>query len=466
MSELKKILYIIIFCNTVSIHAVENIAPNIYGSFYKSRKKPSFSLKKIFNAVTIGISTLPQVFPSNSSMTEVDQQNKQGFLKEILYFDDLNSSAIYFPIYIEKKKQRRLRGEKNERKLNVFLPDSRVTLDKIQYPEMTVGKISFNFDVSTYGHCTATLIARNYILTNAHCVFTEMENSKNQVIGRYISEDWKGSFRFYPFYNESKSIASASWEEIIYPSNYPRLIEPESSEQDWAIIKLDEPLGDVFGWMALDNIAYQEYYLHDSQVNLAGYSGDYYSDSLGVHYGCRIRRLMNVYGAYELAHDCDAESGSSGSALYQMKSNSQSSDGFAHIVALNHAHLKDKNKSNFDPEPFYTPLVANFACETHGLYLVFAKILSEDNTSPAEYKNSLIAQPGLKPNLPLYNASSQPDLGYEVINVRNYLEEQNKIMYLIIGSTIGSAVTLGIIVGVTYHFCNKENNIIANDNDK
>ena len=94
--------------------------------------------------------------PSEDDLRRMSEQQTSSEDDEVPVDADAEASA---PV---DGNGRSLRGA--ERKLNIFLPDTRVTTSyaqSTQYPYRAVGKIP---------GCTATLVKYNLILTNAHCV--------------------------------------------------------------------------------------------------------------------------------------------------------------------------------------------------------------------------------------------------------------------------------------------------------
>ena len=66
------------------------------------------------------------------------------------------------------------------------------------------------------------------------------------------------------------------------------------NENDWAIIELQDNLGEDYGYMELKSFDYDEYKIDRFQntVNLVGYSGDLYNSNPGAYYNCSIKSIM------------------------------------------------------------------------------------------------------------------------------------------------------------------------------
>lgn len=104
-------------------------------------------------------------------------------------------------------------------------------------------------------------------------------------------------------------------------------------EDDWALFKIDKPLGDRYGhmgWRSLDFADADIRQMAQSKLKLAGYSGDFPrgnpGDTPGVHDGCSI---VGVFDDEQIAHNCDTNPGASGSALFGLFD-----DGTYNIVGL------------------------------------------------------------------------------------------------------------------------------------
>ena len=73
---------------------------------------------------------------------------------------------------------------RSNRRLNVYLPDDRVIADQSRYPDSSVGLVRFSAGRGYY-HCTGTLVAPQWILTNGHCVASKITNSNQREITQH-----------------------------------------------------------------------------------------------------------------------------------------------------------------------------------------------------------------------------------------------------------------------------------------
>jgi protease YdgD len=188
---------------------------------------------------------------------------------------------------------------------NVFGVDNRVDMTSTSYPWSTIGYLDSG--------CTGTLVARNLVLTAAHCV---VENGTMKYIGNF-NPNYIGG------YSRRKSwVKRATWGSGI-PETY--------RADDWAILELEDNLGDDYGWMGTESTV-------RTYVALAGYSEDYHGgQTAGVHVDCQFRDTLGGFWM----HDCDNARGASGGPMFY-----QNSAGEAYIVAINVAERRDNGTTS------------------------------------------------------------------------------------------------------------------------
>ncbi|MBE9540478.1 MAG: DUF1036 domain-containing protein [Proteobacteria bacterium] len=192
---------------------------------------------------------------------------------------------------------------------SVFGVDDRKDMLSSDYPWSTIGYLWLG-----NGHCTATLVGRDLVLTNAHCVHDED--------GRILAPE---EITFYPDHRQERPGISSGARQIFLDNlGAARQFSNEREQYaDWALIRLNVPLGDQFGWMSVVDTYVA------GQVTLAGFSGDYNEgETAGIHQGCAI---TEIHEDGIVVHDCDTTAGSSGSALFQVRGDDYQ------IVALNSA---------------------------------------------------------------------------------------------------------------------------------
>jgi protease YdgD len=228
-------------------------------------------------------------------------------------------------------------GEKS-----IFGGDNRVVMSSRVFPWSAIGKLEGK-DSEGPSHCTATLVGRDILLTNSHCVHdesgrlkTDLEFHANVISGVAIIK------------SKARLIVAGhkNW------GDHPDL--------DWALLRLDRPLGEALGFMTI-----AERTELGSGVTLAGYSGDFQAArSAGVHQDCELKRLINRETM--VFHDCDMTKGSSGSAIFRLK------EGAPIIHALNSAQRKAR-----DRHPEWKEEISNLSVPTMAYYNAWLSALNE-----------------------------------------------------------------------------------------
>lgn len=144
--------------------------------------------------------------------------------------------------------------------------------------------------------CTATLIAPDVIVSAAHCINTDRGVNAE---GRFEAAGG-GTARVTAYF--------------IDPGyDYRRFNTTNDIDGlDWALLRIDQPLGDQLGYAGVRNITSQGL-ARAGAIDLmqAGYSWDT-GDNLSGNLRCRI---VAVHNDNTFAHECDTTRGDSGSAF-------------------------------------------------------------------------------------------------------------------------------------------------------
>ncbi len=179
-----------------------------------------------------------------------------------------------------------------------FGRDDRVRVNTRETPWRFIGRF-----VNQSGEaCTATLIARNVIITAAHCI-----NGDSGVTANGVFTASNGG--------TARSVAYA-----LNPRyDYHRFITTDDIDgMDWALIRLDNPIGERVGFAGVRNITGQGLPGARAQgLYQAGFGWDT-GDTMAANINCHIVRL---YNDDTFAHECDTTRGDSGSAFLVREGN-------------------------------------------------------------------------------------------------------------------------------------------------
>lgn len=214
--------------------------------------------------------------------------------------------------------------------------DDRVPADVNDFPIQAIGKVWIKFNKSTT-QCTGSLIGPNIIITNMHCITHKGVVAKPDKI------------KFAPAYDHGSEY-DAVGQYCIMPKDY---IDSKFTN-DWVIVVLNKRLADKYGQFEIKNLNSMDYQtapINESSVKLVGYSRGKYSNDPAGNFNCQILGTTNKdsRGYYRVKHDCDSESGTSGSPIWQLE------DGEASIVALHNAAHPNYNLAV--PSEFFYQIV-------------------------------------------------------------------------------------------------------------
>lgn len=174
-----------------------------------------------------------------------------------------------------------------------FGRDDRVLVPVNERPWRYMGVLRMDTGES----CSATLIARDVIVTAAHCIHTDRGVN---AAGRFESATGNGVARIIAY-------------QVDRRFDYRRFnTTDEIDGLDWALLRLDQPLGDRLGFAGVQNLTGRgQAAATATDIMQAGYSWD-----TGGHLSGNIRcRMIQVHRDNTFAHECDTTRGDSGSSF-------------------------------------------------------------------------------------------------------------------------------------------------------
>lgn len=210
--------------------------------------------------------------------------------------------------------QRTLHGIKGE--------DQRLPMEARQFPWSALGRLNFGS-----GHCSAALIGPRLIATAAHCLW----NRRTQ---RPFSPS---AFTFVAGWDRGEYLRAAKIAAIHAAPGW--VVDGQerglaSRAHDWALMELEEPLGEEVGMLALGSAR------PDMVVAVAGYGRDKAQRPF-AHVGCRLTR-REAPGI--MLHDCDAVQGESGGPVLTLEA------GEFRLAAINVAVIPSRNEAGVATE--------------------------------------------------------------------------------------------------------------------
>ncbi|NCN27578.1 trypsin-like serine protease [bacterium] len=196
--------------------------------------------------------------------------------------------------------------------------------------------------------CSAALVGKNLAITSAHCVTTDSLTKKLIPGTSYIELAFNRGLRL-DISNVTKIHPG--------PSKTPKTLGAYAA--DWAILELDRPLGETFGYFELSPIVGNISFLG---ISIIGYSSHFNRGGSYQTYQekCLVRRSEEIF----IYHDCDIRVGDSGAPLYYCNEFTDS-EGEAKkacfLVAVQTAYLGSEEEGLKEHLDLYSHEYANVA---------------------------------------------------------------------------------------------------------
>ena len=276
-------------------------------------KKQFLLITAIFSAVTLTMSG-----QAKTSITPKFMNSEQaGEFK-------INSNGKPFiPSTLERS------VKPNEGTRGVVGADRRIPMTSRKYPWSAVGRVQGTTSDEQGYHCTGTLIAENIVLTNAHCVIDPETGEFSKKI------------EFMPNTIDGQYQDIAQVEQVVYGTDFKQ--GRGIPHTDWAILKINQPLGRKYGYLGWRSIPTQTLVKNPDAFFFVGYSSDFPTQnyqryfSAGQGWTASYEAGCSIVGEQRglLLHDCATAKGSSGGAIIGVIG------GEPYIVALNNAERTD-----------------------------------------------------------------------------------------------------------------------------
>ena len=225
------------------------------------------------------------------------------------------------------------------------------------------GKLVIGIGNNRFKTCTATLVGIDRILTAAHCLYDDKNDS---FYPGPISFQLQTSKDIYPYshINAKKIYLSKKFVELKRKEKNPESLTHKQIQYDLAMLTLVDDIGERLGYHGLK---YDDAQNDEISLRIAGYPADY---ELMTYQKCNGKR--SKYHSMKLDLDCDVTPGLSGSSLLD-------NDSFVRGVASSRSQEKKSpnGASFFSRETF--ELAAGWKHDIYSEHDTIAMDIDSDN---------------------------------------------------------------------------------------
>lgn len=271
----------------------------------------------------------------------------------------------------------------------IFGEDDRKLFFEHFYPWGAIGILR---DSAGRPGCIATLVGRNIALTALHCIVSEIKDGKVTGVAKVSS--FQALFEPPLYAGESSKILKFIVPDPLPDMNIQLRTMDNFGRGDWALMILEEPLGDRCGFFPWKEFSPED--LGKKEVVSMGYPSDHGTESnpqiMTQEVGCAIReglpKVSSKDKAGVLFDDCDVTPGNSGGPLLIRDPKT----GWA-VIGI-HSSI-----ATLDPQPVYSERNPNVAVSAKEFGPSIDRAMKEDapNVPISAQNQRLFNSPRLSP---------------------------------------------------------------------